>query len=290
MYSLSHLQWHFPKLIWKLEARAGRSFFAETLYVCLMTVENSYLLLFVGIFFAASSETILAVGLQCVIVCYSLLQCVAVRCSALQCVAGRCRALQCAAVRCSALQCVAVCCSVLQCGAVWCSVLQCITERCNELFSASYSETIWDVAHDTVIFNHTCSASSIINVQRIQSYMFSVSTNRGKKMVVGQDSIRFGHRCSVWQTSTYRSVLLFVGIFVASSSKRRCFMALSRKPKLQALNPRPSFPKTTPYTLIEKHHRATSNCHSVFPSCFLAEHFQVDWVLDSQSQPLNPKP
>ena len=278
MYSLSHLQWHFPKLIWKLEARAGRSFFAETLYVCLMTVENSYLLLFVGIFFAASSETILAVGLQCVIVCYSLLQCVAVRCSALQCVAVRCRALQGVAVRCSALQCAAVRCSVLQCSAVRCSAVQCAAVHYRTLQWAVLRIILRDNLRRGTWHSH------------IQSYMFSVSTNRGKKMVVGQDSIRFGHRCSVWETSTYRSVLLFVGIFVASSSKRRCFMALTRKPKLQALNPRPSFPKTTPYTLIEKHHRATSNCHSVFPSCFLAEHFQVDWVLDSQSQPLNPKP
>jgi len=49
-----------------------------------------------------------AVCLQCVTVCNSVLQCVAVSCSELQCVAVSCSELQWVAVSCSVLQCVAV--------------------------------------------------------------------------------------------------------------------------------------------------------------------------------------
>jgi len=52
-------------------------------------------------------------GVQCVIVCYSVLQCVTVCCSVLQCVTVCYSVLQCVAVCCSVLQCVAVCCSGL---------------------------------------------------------------------------------------------------------------------------------------------------------------------------------
>jgi len=56
----------------------------------------------------------IAVDLQCVAVCWSVLQCVGVCCSVLQCIAACC----------SVLQCIAACCSVLQCAALYCRVLQ----------------------------------------------------------------------------------------------------------------------------------------------------------------------
>jgi len=65
----------------------------------------------------------IAVDLQCVVVCCSVLQCVAVCCSVLQCVAACC----------SVLQCIAACCSVLQCAALYCRVLQYVTLCFSEL-------------------------------------------------------------------------------------------------------------------------------------------------------------
>ena len=78
--------------------------------------------------------------LQCVAVC---LQWVAVCCSVMQCVALCCSVLQCVAVCYSVLQCVASCCSVLQCAAVCCSVLQCVAVCCREGHGEAIMSHIW---------------------------------------------------------------------------------------------------------------------------------------------------
>ena len=122
----------------------------------------------------------LAVVLQCVAVCCSVLQCVTrcLSCSVLLCVAMYCSVLQCVAVcwsvwltvqevltsdkhtdllplqpialfdphyrwhQCySMLQSVAVCCSALQCVAVCCSVLQCVAVYCNVLQCSAWETT-----------------------------------------------------------------------------------------------------------------------------------------------------